>query len=157
MLKGIISVSRATQGCGEKPQKVLLPKSALCRGSGRDLWVQWVQTRHWGNDPVSKTQRLDRKAKVRCKLHWRRQLCQLPGASWEDLHWDGQSVCQRSWACVALQVDFGWCWAHLCLHSDQTSLTGAVLFCTEFEKKNLSLQVQCRINPHPGRFIQLDE
>ena len=31
MLKGIISVSRATQGCGEKPQKVLLPKSALCR------------------------------------------------------------------------------------------------------------------------------
>ena len=24
-------------------------------------------------------------------------------------HWDGQSVCQRSWACVTLQVDFGWC------------------------------------------------
>ena len=25
-------------------------------------------------------------------------------------------VCQRSWACVALQVDFCWCWAHLRVH-----------------------------------------
>ena len=35
------------------------------------------------------------------------------GTSCDDLHWDGQSVCQRSWACVALQVDCGWCSAHL--------------------------------------------
>ena len=38
------------------------------------------------------------------------------GTSWDDLHWDCQSVCQRSWACVALQADFCWCWAHLRVH-----------------------------------------
>ena len=26
------------------------------------------------------------------------------GTSCDDLHWDGQSVCQRSWACVAPQA-----------------------------------------------------
>ena len=38
------------------------------------------------------------------------------GTSWDDLHWDCQSGCQRSWACVALQVDFCWCWAHVRVH-----------------------------------------
>ena len=31
-------------------------------------------------------------------------------------YWDCQSGCQRSWACVALQVDFCWCWAHVRVH-----------------------------------------
>ena len=26
-----------------------------------------------------------------------------------NLYWDCQSVCQRTWASVALQVDFCWC------------------------------------------------
>ena len=29
---------------------------------------------------------------------------------------DCQSGCQRSWTCVALQVDFCWCWAHVRVH-----------------------------------------
>ena len=38
------------------------------------------------------------------------------GTSWDDLHWDCQSGGQRSWACVALQVDSCWCWAHVRMH-----------------------------------------
>ena len=40
------------------------------------------------------------------------------GTSWDDLHWDCQSGCQRSWACVArYKLTFCLaCWAHVRVH-----------------------------------------
>ena len=47
---------------------------------------------------------------------------------------DCQSGCQRSWACVALQVDFCWCWAHVRVAWSRLALHMLGIWCLSWKK-----------------------